>query len=872
MCADFAADEAEERGGNEGDEEKQKDDRFEDEDEGAGVPARVEGEEGAYAVVVGPVEEEMAEEGDEGEEVEQAPADGGGAFAGCGLVGLDRLGAGAAGSPAMDEVDGGYDDCGFEGQAEEGVGPAAMVLEGGDGTVDGPEGIEVGGFGGEGHGYGGVGCFAVEPGTREAGSGHEVRHRFHAVQHTVLLFIIQTMANALTPDQKIQELRDELRHHEHLYYVMDAPELTDAQYDAVMNKLKGLEREHPELVTTDSPSQRVGGKPREGFVKVAHSRPMLSLDNAYNEEELRAWNQRLRDALPSTETVRYVCELKLDGLSLALHYGPGAHGGAHLERGITRGDGSVGEDVTSNVRTIRSVPLSVSAAKLKAAGLPQSFEVRGEVVLPQAAFLKLNEEREAGGQAPAANPRNAAAGTIRTLEPNIVAQRRLDFYAYFLLQDGEFLLPDQTATLDALRSSGFRVNTHARTVESLDEVLAFIADAEPLRDSLGYEIDGVVIKVDATAQQRRLGFTGKAPRWAIAYKFAARAGTTQLEGVQFQVGRTGKVTPVAVLAPVSIGGTTVSRATLHNADEIERLGVRIGDFVQVERGGDVIPKIVAVVEDAAHARGMKEILFPACCPECASELVKAEGEVDWRCVNASCPARLREELLHFAARGVMNIEGLGDAMVVQLLGAGYVKGIADLYHLTKKQLLELDRVGEKSAQALLDEIERSKTASLARVLLGLGMRLVGERTAQLLAAHFGSMDALMTATAEELEAVNEVGPRVSQAIVEFFAEEKNRTLVTRLREAGLTFTAEKRVTTTALAGLTFVLTGTLPNLTREVAKERIESAGGRVSGSVSKKTSYVVAGEEAGSKLDKATSLGVAVLDEAGLLALLDEA
>jgi DNA ligase (NAD+) len=678
------------------------------------------------------------------------------------------------------------------------------------------------------------------------------------------------MKSALTPDQKIQELRDQLRHHEYLYYVEDAPELTDAQYDALMNQLKELEQENPELVTADSPTQRVGGKPKDGFVKMPHSRPMLSLDNAYNEDELRAWDQRVREALPSTETVRYVCELKLDGLSMALHYGPGAHGSAHLERGLTRGDGSIGEDVTSNVRTIRSVPLSVSAAKLKAAGLPQSFEVRGEVVLPQSAFVRLNEEREAQGQAPAANPRNAAAGTIRTLEPNIVAQRRLDFYAYLLLGEGETLLPLQSATLEALRASGFRVNQHARTIDSIDAVIAFIADAELLRETLGYEIDGVVIKVDATAQQRRLGFTGKAPRWAIAYKFAARAGVTRLDGVQFQVGRTGKVTPVAVLAPVLIGGTTVTRATLHNADEIERLGVRIGDFVQVERGGDVIPKIVAVVDDAKHARGATQIVFPEFCPECNSALVRAEGEVDWRCVNANCPARLREELLHFAARGVMNIEGLGDAMVAQLLAAGFVKGIADLFLLTKEQLLQLDRVGEKSAQALLDEIERSKQAPLARVLLGLGLRFVGERTAQLLAAHFGSMDELMKASGEQLEAVNEVGPRVSQAILEFFGEQKNRELVERLRAAGLTFTAEKKVTTSTLEGLTFVLTGTLPNLTRDVAKERIESAGGRVSGSVSKKTSYVVAGEDAGSKLDKATSLGVKVVDEAGLLMLLE--
>jgi DNA ligase (NAD+) len=713
------------------------------------------------------------------------------------------------------------------------------------------------------------------------------------------LFIILPMTRKLTLEQELQELRDTLRHHEYLYYVEDAPELTDAQYDALMNKLKKMEAEHPELVTPDSPSQRVGGKPKEGFAKMPHSRPMLSLDNAYNEEELRAWEQRVRDALPSTEKVRYECELKLDGLSLALHYGPGANGSAHLERGLTRGDGSIGEDVTSNVRTIRSVPLSVSATKLKAAGLPQSFEVRGEVVLPQAAFVKMNEEREAQGMAPAANPRNAAAGTIRTLEPNIVAQRRLDFYAYFLLRDGEFLLPLQSATLDALRTSGFRVNKYARTVSSIDEVIAFIADAEPLRDTLGYEIDGVVVKVDATAQQRRLGFTGKAPRWAIAYKFAARAGITKLEDVLFQVGRTGKVTPVAALAPVLIGGTTVTRATLHNADEIARLGVRIGDFVSVERGGDVIPKIVEVVEDKTHPRGKREIVFPEQCPVCGSELMRVEGEVDWRCVNDSCPARVREELLHWAARGVMNIEGLGDAMVAQLLGQSaelggeieqkvteegapvvtrkpLIHSIGDLYRLRREQLLNLERVGEKTADALLAQIERSKEAGLARVLLGLGIRFVGERTAQLLASHFGSMEELEKAASqsperasEALEAVTEVGPKVAQAIVEFFAVGKNKDLVRDLMSLGLTMTAEKRVTTSTLEGLTFVLTGTLPNLTRESAKERIESAGGRVSGSVSKKTSYVVAGEEAGSKLDKATSLGVKVVDEAGLLALL---
>jgi len=702
-----------------------------------------------------------------------------------------------------------------------------------------------------------------------------------------------------SPEQKIEALREELRRHEHLYYVLDAPEWTDAQYDARMNELKALEAAHPELVTPDSPTQRVGGKPKEGFVKVAHSRPMLSLDNAYNEAELRAWAERVQGGLAVGESPRYVCELKLDGLSLALQYEPGSGGAAVLKSGVTRGDGSIGEDVTTNVRTIRSIPLQVSAAKLKAAKLPQQFEVRGEVVLPQKAFEKMNEERVAAGMAPAANPRNAAAGTIRTLEPNIVAQRRLEYFAYFLLREGESFIPEQSAALQSLREAGFLVNPHARTVKTIDAVMEFIAEADALRDGLPYEIDGVVIKVDAVAQQRRLGFTGKAPRWAIAYKFPARAAVTQLEDVIFGVGRTGKITPVAVLAPVFIGGTTVVHATLHNADEIARLGVRIGDYVSVERGGDVIPKITEVVTDKKHPRGKQEIVFPTHCPRCASELVREPGEVDLRCVNASCPARLEEELRHFASRGVMNIEGMGAVMVAQLLGhtlaetgfqdsatsepvssepvdeaaeptrTALVHSIADVYQLTKEQLLTLERVGEKTADALLTEIEASKKQPLNRVLLGLGIRHVGERTAQALAEEFGSIDALIAATEEELTAVNDIGPKVAATVREFFSNRRNLALIERLRKAGLTFTAEKKVRGTALAGLTFVLTGTLPTLTREAAKERIEAAGGKVSGSVSKKTSYVVAGEEAGSKLANAEKLGVPVLDEAALLKML---
>ncbi|MFC6646714.1 NAD-dependent DNA ligase LigA [Granulicella cerasi] len=699
--------------------------------------------------------------------------------------------------------------------------------------------------------------------------------------------------------QQIEALREELRHHEHLYYVLDAPTWEDWQYDEAMNRLKALEAEHPELVTPDSPTQRVGGKPKEGFAKVAHSRPMLSLDNAYNADELRAWAERVQAGLAAGEKAGYVCELKLDGLSLAVNYVPGSGGEAVLSTGITRGDGSIGEDVTTNVRTIRSVPLHISAKKLKEAGLPQSFEVRGEVVLPQKAFAKMNEERVAAGMAPAANPRNAAAGTIRTLEPNIVAQRRLEYFSYFLLRDGESFIAEQSEALASLRTAGFLVNKQTRSAKTIDEVLKFIDDADAVRDSLPYDIDGVVIKVDSIAQQRRLGFTGKAPRWAIAYKFPARAANTVLEDVLFQVGRTGKITPVAALKPVFIGGTTVARATLHNADEIARLGVKIGDTVAVERGGDVIPKITHVVSAAPHGRSVE---FPQICPICESPLVKEESEVDWRCVNESCPARIAGAMLHWSSRGVMNIEGLGESMVAQLLGQALesiteddaeleseavsetgepvqvreplVTTIADLYDPAKvnvAKLVELERVGEKTAQALVDEIERSKQRGLARVLMGLGIRFVGERTAQLLAQHFGDVSALIAASREELEAVNEVGPKVAEAIAEFFAVDRNAELVARLRELGVDMTAEKREIGTKFAGLTFVLTGTLPTMTRDDAKALIEAAGGKVSGSVSKKTSYVVAGEEAGSKLEKAQQLGVPVVDEAGLQQLLSE-
>ncbi len=457
---------------------------------------------------------------------------------------------------------------------------------------------------------------------------------------------------------------------------------------------------------------------------------------------------------------------------------------AKLVRGITRGDGSIGEDVTLNVRTVRSVPLSIPKEKLKKAGIPPDFEVRGELLMPLAAFKRMNEDRESKGLSVFANPRNATAGTVRQLESRVTAERRLDYFSYMLLQNGRTYFDRHSKTLDALDAAGFKVNPSRKLVHNIDEAWAFIRQWEEKRELLPYEIDGIVIKVDRTSLQDELGFTGKAPRWAIAYKYAARAGITKLEDIRVQVGRTGKLTPVAMLAPVLIGGTTVRNATLHNMDEIERLGVKIGDWVQVERGGDVIPKVAKVIEDKEHPRGTRTFEMPEKCPVCGTKVVRTEGEVDYRCVNANCPAKLRETILHFASRGVMNIDGMGDALVGQLTERGLVKNVADIYKLTKADLLSLERMGDKSAQNILDEIENSKKLPLERVIYGLGIRMVGERTAQFLAEHFGSMEALESAGVEELQNVNEVGPRIADSIVEFFSIAANRKLVERLREAG----------------------------------------------------------------------------------------
>ena len=653
---------------------------------------------------------------------------------------------------------------------------------------------------------------------------------------------------------KLDALRDKIRHHEHRYYVLDSPEITDAEFDRLMDELIGLEAKYPELITPDSPTQRVGGQVSGQFASVRHSSPMLSLAKTTSESELRDWERRIHTLTGETK-VDYVCELKLDGMSMALRFDSG-----QLALGITRGNGTEGEDVTANVRTIHSIPLNIAAQQLKKAGLPAAFEVRGELLMPTASFARMNDEQEQKGLPKFANPRNATAGTVRQLDPRITASRRLAFFAYGLLVDGHTIFDRHSAALKALQTAGFKVNPNHRLVHSIDEVWKFISEWEADRANLPYETDGIVVKVDRIGLQQELGFTGKAPRWAIAFKYAAHSAETQIEDIVPQVGRTGKLTPVAWLKPVPIGGTTVSRATLHNMDEIERLGVRIGDWVEVERGGDVIPKVVRVLDD--KPRGDREFHMPKRCPVCGGHVVRAEGEADHRCVNANCPAKLRETIRHFASRGVLDIEGMGDSLVNQLVEAGMVKDVADLYSLTEEKLLTLERMGKKSAENILNELDRSKKAPLDRVIYGLGIRFVGERTAQFLAEHFGSIDALMKASEEELQEVNEIGPRVSAAIREFFDEPKNVALVERLKNAGLRFTGEKRQRATTLAGKTFVLTGTLAHYSRDDAKKLIEDAGGKVAGSVSKKTDYVVAGEEAGSKLDKARELGVAVIGE----------
>ena len=653
---------------------------------------------------------------------------------------------------------------------------------------------------------------------------------------------------------EIEQLREKLRYHEYRYYVLDDPEISDAAFDRMMDRLKELEAAHPELITPDSPSQRVGGAPREGFQTVRHARPMLSLDNAFSYDALRDWDRRVREG-SGHEKIEYIAEHKFDGLSISLQYEDGM-----LARGVTRGDGTTGEDVTPNVKTIRSIPLRIEGATLKKAKLKGDFEVRGEILMPRKSFEALNRQQEQSGGKIFANPRSAAAGSVRVLDPSITASRRLEFFAYYLLVDGKVPFAKHSDSLQVLKQLHFRASDDWKLCAGIDEVFAYCDAWDAKREKLPYEIDGVVIKVNSIAIQNELGYTAKAPRWAIAYKYPAQQESTVVNDIRVQVGRTGALTPVAVLEPVQVGGVTVSRATLHNMDEIERLGLQIGDTVLVERAGEVIPHILKVTKEGKHR---KPFHMPKHCPECGSTIHKSDDEVAYRCVNAACPAKRKESLLHFASRHAMNIDGLGDKIVDQLVDKGLVKDVADLYSLKLDEVAALERMAEKSAQNLLNEIEASKKNSLARLIYALGIRFVGERTGQLLAEHFSSLEELAAAKEEQLTEVPEVGPKVAASIAEFFSEPANRELIKKLRKAGVRPTVEKReVKSDKFAGKSFVFTGGLANRTREEAGELVKQHGGIVSGSVSKKTDYVVVGAEPGSKHEKAKELGVPILTE----------
>jgi DNA ligase (NAD+) len=665
--------------------------------------------------------------------------------------------------------------------------------------------------------------------------------------------------SAKSIESEIKKLRGEVLRHEELYYVHDRPEISDAEYDALVGRLRELEEEHPEFQTPDSPTLRVGGRPAEGFAEYVHRRPMLSLDNSYNIEDLRAFDERCR-RLADGRAFEYVAELKIDGLSIAVHYDGGV-----LVRGVTRGDGRVGEDVTQNVRTIRSIPLRLKA---EAGG---EVEVRGEAYLSRKSFASLNLEREEADEPKFANPRNAAAGTIRQLDPKVVARRRLDLFAYDVLHGERKPFATHWEALDWLERAGFSVNPHRAKCSTIDEVIEFCNRMEAERDRLEYEIDGVVVKVNSTALQDEFGATTKAPRWAIAYKYPARQATTKVEDIIVQVGRTGALTPVAILMPVQLAGTVVARATLHNEDEIKRLGVKIGDWVNIEKSGEIIPKVLSVVT-SRRTGAEKSFRFPRKCPVCGGVVSRLEGEVVARCVAADCTAQLKGRLLHFASRRAMRIEGLGDALAEQLVQKKMVRDVADLYRLKLEEVAALERMAEKSASNLLAQIEASKTRDLPQLVYGLGIRHVGERTAALLARNFRSLERLAAASVEEIDGIHEIGLTVAESVRDWFDDEGNRDLCRRLRDEGVRTELAGGAGVAideAFAGKQFVLTGRLETLTRDEARALIEARGGRVTSTVSKKTDYVVAGEDAGSKLDKAQALGLTIVGEAELKEML---
>jgi DNA ligase (NAD+) len=659
-----------------------------------------------------------------------------------------------------------------------------------------------------------------------------------------------------TAEKRVKELHELLNQYSYEYYVLDQPSVPDAEYDRLMQELIELEKAFPELRTPDSPTQRVGGQPLEAFQKVRHEIPMLSLANAFGEEDLRDFDRRVREALK--EEYSYVCELKIDGLAVSLSYENGL-----FVQGSTRGNGVIGEDITMNLRTIRSIPLRLKE--------PVSIEVRGEAFMPKKSFERLNRERKEQGEMLFANPRNAAAGSLRQLDPRIAASRNLDIFLYGIGNIGNANIQSHSEGLDYLDKLGFKTNKERRKCKGIKEVLEYIKEYTEKRPTLPYEIDGIVIKVDSLAQQEKLGNTAKSPRWAIAYKFPAEEVVTKLLDIELSVGRTGVVTPTAVLEPVRVAGTTVHRASLHNEDYIREKNIKIGDDVVVKKAGDIIPEVVRPIIERRNGEE-REFHMPNRCPECGSELVRLEGEVALRCINPKCPAQIREGLIHFVSRNAMNIEGLGEKVIAQLYREKLVDDVADIYKLTKEKLLSLERMGEKSVSNLLKAIENSKDNSLERLLFGLGIRYVGAKAAKTLAIHFETLDRLMAADVEELTAIPEVGEKMADSIVTYFHKPEVLELIHELKQAGVNmkYTGPKPVSieqsSSYFAGKTIVLTGKLETMTRNEAKEKIEALGGKVSGSVSKKTDLVIAGEDAGSKLAKAREFNIEIWDEEKLL------
>ncbi len=660
----------------------------------------------------------------------------------------------------------------------------------------------------------------------------------------------------IKPQTRIEELRELIRQHDYNYFVLARPVISDFEYDSLFNELKQLEKENPHLITPDSPTQRVGSDLSNDFKPVQHKIPMLSLSNTYSEEELLEFDRRVKENLPEGELPEYVCELKIDGVSVSLKYLNGK-----LITAATRGDGTTGEDVTSNIRTIKTVPLVIKQASKKIK--LDEFEVRGEIFMETEAFKKLNEERELNGEKTFANPRNSSAGTIKLLDPSIVSKRPLQIFVYYLLSEKSELL-FHTESLSILSEMGFKVNSNYRLCKNINEVLTFCREWELQRDKLPYEIDGIVVKVNSFKQQRILGNIAKSPRWAVAFKFKAKQAKTKLHKITWQVGRTGTLTPVAELEPVLLAGSTISRATLHNIDEIERKDIREGDIVVIEKGGDVIPKVVSVDLESRTVDSHKPKI-PSKCPACNSNLFKPENEVAIYCENNLCPAQVKGRITHFSARGAMDIEGLGEALINLFVEMNLLKDYSDIYCLKDKreELINIERLGEKSVDNLLNSIEKSKERPFDRVLFAIGIRYVGSGAAKKLTDHFGSIDNLMNASEEQIEEIHEIGPSISRSVKRFFSDINNVKIINKLRQNGLKFDAEeKQLLSETLKGRTFVLTGTLSSMGRDEAKKKIESHGGSVTASVSKNTDYVVTGDKPGSKLDKAFKLGVSILSE----------